>query len=87
MATTNERMPEARSAGSSNGKLIHQSVRQAPAPAMRAASSSVASIARNAGWTKRNNTVADRTAPSTMSPVYEYTLMTLSTPGSTACSH
>ena len=71
MATTNERMPEARSAGSRSGRLIRQSVSRALAPAMRAASSSVASMARNAGCTKRNSTVAERTAPRTMSPVYE----------------
>ncbi len=49
MATTNERIPEARSAGSRSGKLIRHSVRRALAPAMRAASSSVASMATNAG--------------------------------------
>ena len=49
MATTNERMPEASSAGSSSGRSMRQIVRQALAPAMRAASSSVASIAWNAG--------------------------------------
>ncbi len=47
---------------------MRQSVRQALAPAMRAASSSVASMARNAGWMNRNSTVAERTAPSTISP-------------------
>ena len=68
IATTNDRMPDASSAGSSSGKLMRQIVRQALAPAMRAASSSVASIAWNAGWTNRNSTGAERTAPSTMSP-------------------
>jgi hypothetical protein len=49
MATTNERMPEASSAGSNSGRLTRQIVRHPPAPAMRAASSRVASIAWNAG--------------------------------------
>ena len=68
IATTNERMPDASSAGSSSGKLMRHTVRQALAPAMRAASSSVASIANRAGWTNRNSTGAERAAPSTIRP-------------------